>query len=218
MTSVRKCSASACPTKMIHQCPIYDDVMDFSPVAVKLTAKGVGGGFPCQGISKAGKQKGLSDERTQLIRQIFIIFDESGAEFIYLENVGALLGGSMKPVMEYIIKESSKRGLSLNWATISGFNVGAKVGRQRVFLVAASEPGNLFKDLKIVSPAVLGVWSIASWNPNGAVPLHSWLSHTQTAEDKLRLKALGNIVFPRCAQRGVHCIASAIAAAHGSAV
>lgn len=44
------------------------------------------------------------------------------------------------------------------------------------------------------------------WNRRGAMPLHKWLCEKQSQVDQMRLKCLGNILIPRCAQLAVHQI------------
>ena len=34
------------------------------------------------------------------------------------------------------------------------------------------------------------------WNPLNQVPMHEWLTHSHSEEDKCRLRAMGNIVVP----------------------
>lgn len=45
------------------------------------------------------------------------------------------------------------------------------------------------------------------WNAFGKPRLSTWLQAEQSSSDKRRLKALGNIVYPRCATLGVNIIA-----------
>jgi hypothetical protein len=44
------------------------------------------------------------------------------------------------------------------------------------------------------------------WNPHSEVPLHKWLSDSQTAEDKDRLVTMGNIVVPLQAKKAFSTI------------
>ena len=41
-----------------------------------------------------------------------------------------------------------------------------------------------------------GVEMTEPWNPLNQVPIHEWLTHSQSEEDKCRLRAMGNIVVP----------------------
>ena len=46
-----------------------------------------------------------------------------------------------------------------------------------------------------------------TWNPGSEIPLRNWMNDTQNAEDRARLKCVGNIVFPKAAQMALHIIA-----------
>ncbi len=48
------------------------------------------GGSPCQGFSQAGKQKGLSDARSELFWQFVRIVKESNTKYFVLENVASM--------------------------------------------------------------------------------------------------------------------------------
>ena len=96
----RKVLAARQGDGMLHTGPIHEDVCLYrsSPGpanrAYSTHAVGVGGGFPCQacfhttgavkldilsspwqGISQAGHQAGLADERSALLREMFRIYD-----------------------------------------------------------------------------------------------------------------------------------------------
>lgn len=49
-------------------------------------------GFPCQAISTAGRRRGINDSRW-LIRDVVRVWKESGARWLVLENVAAILSG-----------------------------------------------------------------------------------------------------------------------------
>ena len=48
------------------------------------------------------------------------------------------------------------------------------------------------------------------WNPSKTVPLRDWLMPTLFEEDKKRLVAVGNVVFPKAAQLAAHVIGAQI--------
>ncbi len=41
------------------------------------------------------------------------------------------------------------------------------------------------------------------WNEGSQVPIHKWLSESQSEQDKLRLQAMGNIVVPAQAMKAL---------------
>lgn len=62
---------------LLPHCPIQEDVRTVSGSEAKaLGAIGVGGGFPCQGISSTGAGLGLDDSRSSLIKEAFRILDQ----------------------------------------------------------------------------------------------------------------------------------------------
>ena len=44
------------------------------------------------------------------------------------------------------------------------------------------------------------------WNAKAKPQLHQWLVKNQSAEDKQRLKVIGNIVMPKVGQLGLHLL------------
>ncbi len=52
----------------------------------------------------------------------------------------------------------------------------------------------------------MGIDVTLPWNPEGLVPLHKWLSLTQSPEDKCRLETLGNVVVPLQATKAMSII------------
>ena len=90
---------------MAHGGRIYNDVAVYSPSGRELESKGLCAGFPCQGVSQAGMEGGLSDARTGLLRHCWRIFDLlPQGEFIVLENVANLRSRAMSEIMRYIME------------------------------------------------------------------------------------------------------------------
>ena len=72
---IRACQKEGC----LCQCSLFDDVTTFSPKSCGgdiESSQGLTAGFPCQGVSRAGKQAGLNDWRTGLVQHIFRIMSE----------------------------------------------------------------------------------------------------------------------------------------------
>ena len=55
-----------------------------------------------------------------------------------------------------------------------------------------------------------------TWTERGFLPLRQWLCFSRSASDDQRLKCLGNIVIPRCAQLGLHQLVHELQGAHRS--
>jgi DNA (cytosine-5)-methyltransferase 1 len=73
--------------------PITGDIHDVTPDTTKPLGRIdlVTGGFPCQGISIAGKRRGLADKRSGLWFEFHRVIMEIQPEWFIIENVDALL-------------------------------------------------------------------------------------------------------------------------------
>lgn len=125
---------------------------DFGKPSSKIASltDGLMAGFPCQGVSRAGNQLGLNDDRTSLIKDVFRVMDLLiRLRFLLLENVNALLSGkrAMHAMWLYILKEFCRRGFVVRWCVITGKNVGLHVNRKRIFLYAARPPISFERDI-----------------------------------------------------------------------
>ncbi|CAK9005959.1 unnamed protein product [Durusdinium trenchii] len=177
---------------LLHKAVIHPDVCKFS--AKETGACGVTAGFPCQGVSSAGLQNGLGDERTKLIEEVWRVFDTLPRQlFLLLENVGALLSKEKqcRALLHYILK-AAKRSLDVHWATTRLTNVGLPASRARVFLLLAARGESLWEDY--ICPEV--ETHCRAWNPIAQQPMYKWLSQEQSKKDKVRLNMCGNMVVP----------------------
>ena len=110
---------------------IYDDVVgvgvsNLEPVDVLC------GGFPCQGISNAGKKEGLEDERSGLWWEMLRIIGELEPRVVVLENVAALFVRGISDVLGSL----ASIGYDAEWTIVSAAECGAPHRRDRVFIVA----------------------------------------------------------------------------------
>ena len=117
--------------QLIPDAAIHSDVRFFD--GRKTSAVGIVAGFPCQGVSSAGLQGGLSDARSGLITQVFRVWDsmkKTAKKFIILENVGALLSKNQecRELLSFAVAQSMDRGLQVRWASLRMSNVGLQVG------------------------------------------------------------------------------------------
>ena len=119
----------------------YDDVRtvgahNLEPVDVLC------GGFPCQSISIAGKQEGLSnEEKSGLWWQFHRIINELRPQVVVLENVANIirLGGTD------VVGSLAQIGYDCEWTVISARKFGAPHIRKRWFGVAYPMPQGLQK-------------------------------------------------------------------------
>ena len=68
----------------------------------------------------------------------------------------------------------------------------------------------MFLDAEIEPPAKFLKACEEEWNPVGALPLHQWLTDSLNERDQLRLKCLGNVVYPKFAHYGLTVIESSL--------
>ena len=90
------------------------------------------GGFPCQGISAAGRGEGLADERSALWFECLRVIELVRPDWVCIENVAALRTRGADVVFHGL----EEAGYAW-WASVVGsVHAGAPHRRQRVFIVA----------------------------------------------------------------------------------
>lgn len=120
-------------TNDIERAPIWDDVTSLrGPMLPAIDI--IYGGFPCQDISVAGLGAGLEGQRSGLFFQIVRLAKETGAPFIFLENVPAIRTRGLSRVCF----ELATLGYDMRWTVLSAASVGACHQRDRWFLLAHS--------------------------------------------------------------------------------
>lgn len=114
--------------------PIWDDVSTFDGKRWSGLVDVVSGGFPCQDVSTAGKQRGIKEgTRSGLWFQFRRIISEVGPRFVLVENVaGLILGGGIGTVLGSL----DELGYDARWDTVSAADVGGPHERKRVWIVA----------------------------------------------------------------------------------
>lgn len=123
--------------------PIYDDVRTLT--AETLRGDGVAvdiitGGFPCQDISTAGKQAGISSgTRSGLWSEIVRLTRELSPSYVIVENVANLLSGpSIQPGGWFgrVLGDLAECGYDAEWRNIPAWLLGRPHERERVWIVA----------------------------------------------------------------------------------
>ena len=111
--------------------PIHDDIRTFT--AKPFQYQVITGGFPCQDISVAGLQKGITEEtRSGLFFELMRVIRMVRPQYVVLENVAAILNRGL----DIVLRELSEAGYDAEWAVISASSVGACHQRSRWWLVA----------------------------------------------------------------------------------
>jgi DNA (cytosine-5)-methyltransferase 1 len=124
--------------------PCYDDVRTLT--GARLAADGITGinvitgGFPCQDLSVAGKQRGMGEgTRSGLWSEIVRLVGELRPEFVIVENVAALLSGPSERRGGWfgrVLGDLAECGYDVEWRNIPAAMVGAPHRRERVWILA----------------------------------------------------------------------------------
>jgi DNA (cytosine-5)-methyltransferase 1 len=126
--------------------PCYDDVRTLT--GARLAADGIAvdvitGGFPCQDLSVAGKQRGMGEgTRSGLWSEIVRLIGELRPRYVIVENVAALLDGPSERRGGWfgrVLGDLAELGLHAEWASIPAAAVGGPHIRERVWLVAYAD-------------------------------------------------------------------------------
>ena len=119
--------------------PIYNDVQTLTKEildAREITVDVITGGFPCQDLSLAGKQRGIEAERSGLWDEICRLACEIRPKYIIVENVTALLSGDNGGWFGKVLGDLATIGYDTEWNCIPASYLGACHQRDRVWLVA----------------------------------------------------------------------------------
>ena len=111
--------------------PIHDDITTFTAKSGEFDI--ITGGFPCQDISVAGLQKGITKEtRSGLFYELIRVIRMVRPKYVVLENVAAILNRGL----DIVLRELYEAGYDAEWAVISASSLGAAHRRSRWWLVA----------------------------------------------------------------------------------
>lgn len=121
------------------------DVREFAAHDYQGRVDCIHAGFPCQDISLAGSQAGVgTDSRSGLYREVLRIADEVRPQYIFLENVSAIVTGDDGGWLRTVAGDIASRGYDAVWTCLSASEVGANHKRDRWWLLAfpSGESGN----------------------------------------------------------------------------
>jgi DNA (cytosine-5)-methyltransferase 1 len=125
--------------------PIYEDVCEVTYERIESAGiTGIDiicGGFPCQDLSVAGKQAGITASRSGLWGEFARIISEVRPRYVIVENVSALLTGDSGAWMRRVLGDLAEIGYDAEWHVIpagnpKGLSAGAPHRRDRVWIVA----------------------------------------------------------------------------------
>ena len=110
---------------------IYEDIHDVGSHNLE-SVDIISGGFPCQDISVAGKQAGITGRRSGLWGEMFRIIGELRPRYAVIENVANLV----RLGLETVICNLACIGYDAEWQIISAADVGAPHLRKRVWIIS----------------------------------------------------------------------------------
>lgn len=114
------------------------DVRLFDPSEYAGKVDCIHAGFPCQDISVAGKQAGVSEgTRSGLYREVLRIAGIVRPRYLFLENVAAILSNGLGTVLA----DLAAMGYDSRWICLRASDVGAPHHRDRWWLLADSGSG-----------------------------------------------------------------------------
>ena len=123
------------------------DVRLFDPSEYTGKVDCIHAGFPCQDISVAGKQAGVSEgTRSGLYREVLRIANIVRPRYLFLENVAAILSNGLGTVL----RDLDAMGYDTRWLCIRASDVGAEHSRDRWFALATDTKNEHVQKSKVV--------------------------------------------------------------------
>ena len=206
--------------------PIFDDIktLDLEQLNNLPSIDVLCGGFPCQPISTAGKQKGECDERW-MWPEFYRIICLVKPTWVLVENVTGLLSIGQGKLFGGILSDLANAGYNAEWKVLSGNMFGLPQIRKRVFLVAYSMQQRLsFNEIfNKIDNKIMEKWTYETYFRYLEVVERSYpeipkylrvdngLSRRlDKTEIDIRIKMLGNSIIPKCSEYIGKCIIDCI--------
>jgi DNA (cytosine-5)-methyltransferase 1 len=172
--------------------PIIGDVHNVTRESIRTTIDIIGGGFPCQPFSTAGKRRGSEDDR-YLWPEMLRIIQETKPTWVVGENVSGIISLALNQVLS----ELENIGYEAIPFVIPACAVNAMHRRDRVFIVAhckgiyGEQCNKKIRESRRLVESGRYLESLAFPTDYGTI-------HGIPSElDLCRLKALGNAVVPQ---------------------
>lgn len=113
---------------------IQNDINNWKPQKFETIC----GGWPCQDISVAGKQKGLKGKNSGLFYKFLDIATSAGSKNLVAENVPNLLRMENGEVFKEVLRSLHNSGFKhISWRLINARDFGLPHHRNRVFIIAS---------------------------------------------------------------------------------
>ena len=204
--------------------PCYNDVRELT--AERLAADGIGpidvitGGFPCQDLSVAGKQAGMSEgTRSGLWSEIARLVSELRPQYVIVENVANLLSGPREQRGGWfgrVLGDLAALGYDAEWHCIPASYVGAWHRRARVWILAYPNQERcerrtekpIFSQRSISRQPMRG---FAEWPGRSNLSTSRFCNANDGIPDRVvRIEAAGNAVVPQIPELIGYAILDAI--------
>ena len=114
--------------------PIFTDITTINKEDLKTLPRidVIAGGFPCQDISVAGKQKGITAKRSGLWKEFARLINEIRPKYAIIENVANLRSTGLISVLQ----DLWEIGYNAEWHCIPASAFGAPHRRDRIWIIA----------------------------------------------------------------------------------
>lgn len=118
--------------------PIFSDIVGLTGRQLEgLDIDIITGGFPCQDLSTAGRQKGINGgTKSGLWWEMWRLINEIRPKFAIMENVPNLLSGGGGAWFGEFLGSLAEIGYDAQWSCISAAAVGKTHLRKRVWIIA----------------------------------------------------------------------------------
>lgn len=147
-------AVSAVLRSLYPNTPLWPDVQTLEPPAVDVVA----GGWPCQDLSVAGRQSGLTGLRSRLLLDMLRVARSARAHTVVAENVPNLL--QMRSGEEFAgsLAAFHEHGFRfVSWRLLNAREFGLPQSRSRLLLIASNDRDvalTIFRELPTLSPEV----------------------------------------------------------------
>ena len=97
------------------------------------------GGPPCQAFSQAGKQKGITDPRGQLVSEFLRYVESISPRYFVMENVRGLAGINKGELLKEIVSEMDSLGYNVDYGLLNAADYGAAQLRKRLIFIGTKK-------------------------------------------------------------------------------
>lgn len=195
--------------------PIWDDVRTFDGIPWRGIVDVVSGGFPCQDISSAGKGEGISGERSGLWGEMARIIREVRPRYAFVENSSVLTSRGL----DVVLGNLAEIGYNAEWGVFSGFCVGARHRRERLFILASYANTKRLQgreqrsEARFLTLDYMVAQQVFPRSENDLPEPRVLGSGNGMADRVDRTKAIGNGQIPAVVRKAWHCLCHQSAAA-----